>query len=140
MHARPESKDEAAEEITAVGYNGHIGPLYRLVASSPDEHRFAFTAAAKHMNAAGAVHGGMLMSFIDVAMSHTARAASGAKVLSTIALNCDFVSPGRLGDRIEARVRVSRATRSVVFLSGELVVGDRRLLVATGQWKVVERT
>jgi uncharacterized protein (TIGR00369 family) len=140
MQAGPESKDEAVEEISAVGYNGHVGPLYRIAPVSPDEHCFAFTAAAKHMNAAGTVHGGMLMSFIDVAMSHAARAASGAKLLSTIALNCDFVSPGRLGDRIEARVRVSRSTRSVVFLSGELVVGDRRLLVATGQWKIVART
>jgi len=139
MHAGPESKDEAAEEISAVGYNRHVGPLYRIAAPSPDEHRFVFTVAEQHMNAAGSVHGGMLMSFIDVAMSHAARAASGAKVLSTIVLNCDFVSPGRLGDRIEARVRVSRSTRSVVFLSGELVAGDRRLLVATGQWKVVVR-
>jgi len=32
-----------------------------------------FTAREIHMNAAGTVHGGMLMSFMDVAMSKTAR-------------------------------------------------------------------
>jgi acyl-coenzyme A thioesterase PaaI-like protein len=46
------------------------------------------------------------------------------------------MGPGRLGDMIEARVRVTRRARTMVFMSGELVTGDRALLVATGLWKV----
>jgi acyl-coenzyme A thioesterase PaaI-like protein len=79
----------------------------------------------------------MLMSFMDVAMGHAARSASGGAVLSTISLNCDFLAPARLGERVEAHVRILRRARSVVFLSGELVAGDRVLMAATGIWKTV---
>jgi hypothetical protein len=37
---------------------------------------------------------------------------------------------------VEARVRVSRRARTMVFLAAELLAGDRLLLVATGLWKV----
>jgi uncharacterized protein (TIGR00369 family) len=134
-----DSRDEQWEELSLAGFNRYIGPIFRLSPDDEGTNRFVFTAREIHMNVAGTVHGGMLMSFMDVAMSHTARAASAASGLSTIALNCNFVSPARLGDRIEARVRVSRRVRSVVFLSGELMAEDLTVLVATGVWKVVIR-
>ncbi|MGD0142575.1 MAG: PaaI family thioesterase [Rhizomicrobium sp.] len=128
---------DGAVEVSIGGFNRFVGPLFRLPASGDDEiRRFAFVVADKHMNSAGTVHGGMLMAFVDVAMSQTARAVSGAKSCSTVSLNCDFVGPGRLGDMVEARVRVTRRARTMVFMSGELVTGDRTLLVATGLWKV----
>jgi uncharacterized protein (TIGR00369 family) len=127
---------EGAVEVSVGGFNSFVGPLFRL----PDEagvRRFAFQVADKHMNSGGTVHGGMLMAFMDVAMSKSARAEAGdAKSCSTVSLNCDFVGPGRLGDLVEARVRVTRRARTMVFLSGELVAGGRTLLVATGLWKV----
>jgi uncharacterized protein (TIGR00369 family) len=88
------------------------------------------------MNGAGTVHGGMLMGFADTAMSRTSRLVSGAKSCSTVSLNCDFVGPGRLGDTIEARVRVTRQSRTLVFVSAELVTDGRTLLVATGLWRI----
>jgi uncharacterized protein (TIGR00369 family) len=129
---------EGAVEISIAGFNRFVGPLFRLPDDSDGAvRRFVFTVADKHMNSAGSVHGGMLMAFMDVAMSQSARAAAGgADSCSTVSLNCDFVGPGRLGDLIEARVRVTRRARTMVFLSGELVADDRTLLVATGLWKV----
>jgi uncharacterized protein (TIGR00369 family) len=129
--------DDPYEEISLVGFNRHIGPIFLLAPEDDGTQRFVFTAREIHMNAAGTVHGGMLMSFMDVAMSKTARGASATSRLSTIALSCDFVSPARLGERIEARVHIRRRARSVVFLSGELVAEERTLLIGTGLWKVV---
>ena len=131
------SEDDPREEISLVGFNRHIGPIFLLAPEDDGTQRYVFTAREIHLNAAGTVHGGMLMSFMDVAMSKTARGASATSRLSTIALSCDFVSPARFGDRIEARVRIRRRARSVVFLSGELVAEVRTLLIATGLWKVV---
>ena len=124
-----------AEEISIGGFNRFVGPLYRL----PDEAgrpRFAFAAAETHMNAAGTVHGGMLIALADVAMSRTARLASNASNCSTVSLSCDFLAPGRLGEVIEAAVQVTRLARTVVFLSAEITAAGRRLLVANGVWKV----
>jgi uncharacterized protein (TIGR00369 family) len=127
-----------AQDVAVAAFTRYVGPLYRLAdAAGGAIRRFAFVTAEKHMNAAGTVHGGMLMTLADVAMGQTARHAAGGKTCSTVSLNCDFVGPGRLGDLIEARVRVTRASRTMIFLSGEIVAGERVLLVATGLWKII---
>lgn len=126
---------EGAEEIPFVGYNHYIGPLYHL----PDKdgfHRFCFRVDERHMNCAGAVHGGMLMSLADIAMSRAARAGTDAQNSSTVSLSCDFVAPGKLGEIIEAKVRVTRRARTTVFLSADIISDGRVLLVASGIWKI----
>ena len=127
-----------AEEFSSGGFNRYVGPLYRLAdAEEGAVKRYAFVAGERHMNGASSVHGGMLMTFLDVAMSRTSRIVTGAKSLSTVSLNCDFVGSGKLGDLIEARIRVTRATRTLVFLSGEVAAGERTLLAGTGLWRIV---
>jgi uncharacterized protein (TIGR00369 family) len=139
MTERPAGIPPEAEYASTAGFNKYIGPLYRLPdAEEGAVKRFAFVAADKHMNGAGTVHGGMLMSFLDTAMSRTSRIVSGAKSCSTVSLNCDFVGPGKFGDTIEARVRVTRRTRTMVFVSAELAAAGRTLAVATGLWKLLE--
>ncbi len=127
---------EGAENISLRGFNLHAGPFYRL----PDEgavRRFAFVALEKHMNSVGTVHGGLLMTFADIAMSRTSRLASGAQSCSTVSLSCDFAGAGRLGDLIEIRVHVTRQTRTLVFLSSQMTAQERVLMVAQGFWKIV---
>jgi uncharacterized protein (TIGR00369 family) len=127
-----------AKNISRGGFNSHAGPFWRL----PDEgatHRYALLVEPKHMNSSGSLHGGVLMTFADIAMSQTSRAVSGAATCSTVSLTCDFTGPGKLGDVIVARVRVTRQTRTMVFLAAELVCGERVLGVVTGLWKVPEQ-
>ncbi|HEY1961711.1 MAG TPA: PaaI family thioesterase, partial [Rhizomicrobium sp.] len=91
---------EDAEDISLRGFNKSVGPLYSL----PDDGgppRLGFVVAEKHMNAAGTVHGGMLMALADVSMGRTSRLIAEAEIGSTVALSCDFLAPGRLGDLIE---------------------------------------
>src|SRR5690348_4488122 len=102
----PPGLPESAEDISLRGFNKFVGPLYRL----PDEGgltRHAFVVAEKHMNAFDTVHGGMLMALADVSMSRTSRLSTDTQSCSTVALTCDFLAPGRLGDMIESRVRVT---------------------------------
>jgi acyl-coenzyme A thioesterase PaaI-like protein len=125
-----------AELASSGGFNLFAGPFYRL-SDDGDVRRFAFIALDKHMNAAGSVHGGLLMTFADIAMSRTSRLASGAKSCSTVSVSCDFVSVGRLGDLIDIRVRVTRQTRTLVFLSAEIAANGAVLMVANGLWRIV---
>lgn len=125
-----------AENISAAGFNKFTGPFYRLP-DDGDVRRFAFVALDKHMNSVGTVHGGLLMTFADISMGRTSRLVSGAKSCSTVALNCDFVGPGRLGDLIEARVRATRQTRTLVFLSAEIAAPGRIVMTASGLWKIM---
>jgi acyl-coenzyme A thioesterase PaaI-like protein len=127
---------DGAEDISSGGFNLFAGPFYRL-ADEGETRRFAFIALPKHMNGSGTVHGGLLMTFADIAMSRTSRLATGARSCSTVALNCDFAGPGRLGDLIDISVRVSKKTRTLVFLSGDVATEGRPLMTATGLWKII---
>jgi uncharacterized protein (TIGR00369 family) len=138
MSDRPSGLPEGAEEVSVAAFSKYVGPVWRLPdADGGAVKRFTFFVTEKHMNAAGSVHGGMLMTLADMAMGQTSRLASGARNCATVSLNCDFVGPGRLGEFVEARVRVTRKSRTMLFLSAELVSADRILLVATGLWKIV---
>ncbi|MEJ1969271.1 MAG: PaaI family thioesterase [Rhizomicrobium sp.] len=132
----PDGLPSDAENISLGGFNRHAGPIWRLAADG-EMRRFALPVHDKHMNGSGSVHGGLLMTFADIAMSQTSRAASGAKSCSTVALTCDFVGPAKLGEILECRVRVTRKTRTMVFLSADIAVGARPVAVATGLWKIV---
>jgi uncharacterized protein (TIGR00369 family) len=126
---------QGAENISIGGFNLYAGPVWRLPAEG-NVRRYALVVADKHMNGSGSLHGGVLMTFADIAMSQTSRAASGAQSCNTVALSCDFIAPGKLGDVIEARVRVTRQTRTMIFLSADIVAGERVLGSATGLWKI----
>ncbi|MEI9994854.1 MAG: PaaI family thioesterase [Rhizomicrobium sp.] len=136
MSEIPEGLPAGAENISIGGFNLHAGPIWRLPADG-ELRRFALPILAKHMNGSGSIHGGMLMTFADISMSQTARAASGAAGCSTVSLTCDFVGPARPGEILESRVRVTRLTRTMVFLSADIVCGARPVAVATGLWKIV---
>jgi acyl-coenzyme A thioesterase PaaI-like protein len=127
---------DGAEDISSGGFNLFAGPFYRL-ADDGEIRRFAFVALPKHMNYSGTVHGGLLMTFADIAMSRTSRLATGARSCSTVSLSCDFAGPGQLGEVIEIRVSVTRKTRTLVFLSGQLGSGGRAVMTATGLWRIV---
>jgi len=135
MDKVPDGLPQDAENVSRGGFNLHAGPVWRLPADG-EVRRFALVIADKHMNGSGYVHGGLLMTFADVAMSQTSRAVSGAETCSTVSLTCDFVGPAKLGEILEARVRVTRHTRTMVFLSADIEVDGRPVAVATGLWKI----
>jgi len=123
--------------VSRGGFNLFAGPFWRL--SVDDDGmgaRYGFIALPKHMNSAGSLHGGLLMTFADVAMSRTARLVASVEACNTVSLTADFVGPGKLDELIEAQVRITRRTRSVIFQSATIAAGERVLMTATGLWKI----
>ena len=43
----------------------------------------------------------------------------------------------QIGEFVEAKCRVVRRTRSLIFMSGEFMVGDRTVATANGVWKAL---
>ncbi len=119
------------------GFIGLVGPLWQR----PGDDGwpvFAFLAAPKHHNRRGVVQGGMLMTFADRSMGVTAWNAAGNQPHATIQLDVHFVEAVQIGDFVEARCEVVRRTRSLVFMRGTLVVGERTVATANGVWKRVK--
>jgi uncharacterized protein (TIGR00369 family) len=97
----------------------------------------AFEPKRAHLNGGGAIHGGALMSFADFSLFAIAHEAlAGAKAV-TIAFHCEFLSPGGLGEMIEARGDVLRATRSLIFVRGLVTQSSRILLAFSGTLKKI---
>ena len=97
---------------------------------------FLFGTDERHGNGNGAVHGGLLATYIDHTMGRTARLAAETKV-ATIQLDLQYLAAARPGDFVEARGVVTRRTRSVLFMAGRLSVGGKGIVAATGIWKVL---
>jgi Thioesterase superfamily len=54
---------------------------------------------------------------------------------ATVQLDVHFIDAVAVGEFVEAKCRVARRTRSLIFMSSELVVGDRVVATAKGVWK-----
>jgi uncharacterized protein (TIGR00369 family) len=115
------------------GFNKHVGPIWR----APDGAEFLFDVRDVHLNGGGALHGGMAMALADVVLGRTVRDALNDGRALTISLNCDFVGPAKLGDRVRGTATITRRTRSIVFITGELTVEGKPILTATGIWKIL---
>ena len=125
---------EEISKLTAFG--DLVGPIWRR--ADGDRLRFGFVVAPKHLNRAGNLHGGMLMTVADQSMAMTARVATGGKRHATIELNIQFVGGVKLGEFVESYPEVVRTTRSLVFMQAKMLVGARTVVTTNGIWKILE--
>ncbi len=116
-----------------VGFNKHVGPIWR----APDGSEFLLDIRDVHLNGGGAIHGGMMMALADIVMGRTVREALEDARALTISLNCDFIGPAKLGERVRGTATITRKTRSIVFIGCELTVEGRTIMTATGIWKIL---
>ena len=119
------------------GFTALIGPL--RIARDGDALAFGFEVGPQHLNAGGRVHGGMIASLADHALGLTVWEAIGRQSCATIQLTIQYVSAATLGEFLEARGEVIRATRSVVFIRGLVMAGERIVATADGVWKRLGR-
>ena len=145
MNEQPKIKQASAFDPAAHGWtvmnNTAFGDLIGPVWHRHDGERmlFGILVAPKHLNRAGNLHGGMLMSLADQSMAVTARDATGSKRHATIELNTQFVGSVKPGEFVEARPEVVRPTKSVVFMAVKMFVGDRIVATANGIWKILDQ-
>jgi len=127
------------EPVWSDNFIGTVGPIWRRPDSEPAEHgrrRFGLLAETRHLNINGVVHGGMMMSFADQALGLTARSVNVGHRQATAQLDTHFLSAVQEGEFVEADCRVSRATKSLLFMAGDFTVGDRPVASAHGVWKI----
>lgn len=117
------------------GFGEFAGPFWQRPAETGFD--YGFLADARHKNHRGIVHGGVLMTFADNSMGLTSWYANGEKPQVTAQLGVQFVAATHLGEFVEARCTVLRTTRTLVFVTALLSVGDRLVLSASGVWKLL---
>ncbi|TDR94023.1 uncharacterized protein (TIGR00369 family) [Enterovirga rhinocerotis] len=138
----PKPFDPAEEgwvEAFSDNYLSLVGPIWARpdeTDNPPGQRRFGFLAEERHLNRNGMVHGGMVMTFADHALGLAARSVNRTHAQATVQLDTAFLSGVEEGEFVEARCRMLRETKSILFMSAEIAVGDRAVANATGLWKI----
>src|SRR3569832_2173779 len=107
-----------------------VGPLWER--KFDGQHEFALATEDKHHNRRGMVQGGVMMTFADRTCGMTARYETGKQYMATVQLDTHFVEAGKIGDILISRPRGVRTTRSLSFMSTEVLVDDRCVVMANG--------
>lgn len=113
----------------------HLG--LRLLEKGEGRARVAFDPGPEHMNSWKAIHGGGVMTLLDVALSSACRGLDQACIgASTVEMKVSFIAPAH--GAVIAQGRAQRAGRSLIFAEGELCDRDGVVLAkATGTFKLV---
>ncbi len=107
------------------------GPFYAKFADDGSAV-CAFRAEPRHMNGAGFMHGGCLLTFADSALFAIARSHMLGSMGVTLSLSGDFLSSGQVGELLEARGEVTHAGKSTLFVRGLATADGRPVLSFTG--------
>jgi uncharacterized protein (TIGR00369 family) len=115
---------------------------FELLRFADGEAEIAVTPRDEHLNSWSVMHGGVIMTLLDVAMAHAARSPAGGaepdpRGVVTIEMKTSFMRPG-IG-RVVAHGKVLRRTSSFSFCEGSLLDAQGELVAhATGTFKYLK--
>ncbi|MBT9504929.1 MAG: PaaI family thioesterase [Burkholderiaceae bacterium] len=120
---------------TLPGFAGLVGPLW----TRKEEQGWAYglLTTRDHLNPANLVHGGLLTTLIDHALSAIAWEALERRACVTVQLDTYFLAAAREAQFLEARGRVVKATSSLVFMQGQVSVAGLEVVSASAILKIV---
>lgn len=108
-------------------FEQRAGPFYEKVEEDGSTVS-AFIAEPRHMNGAGFMHGGCLMTFADSAIFAIAREPLGDGHGVTLNMTSDFLEPAEVGAMMEARGEVVRAGGKTIFVRGIITADGNPVL------------
>jgi len=100
--------------------------------------RYGVQLEESHANAQGVVHGGVLMTFMDHALSLMVWEATGRAICSTVHLDSHFLSAVRPPAFVELDGQILRQGRKMAFVRGVLRVEGAAVMEATGVWSITQ--
>lgn len=114
------------------------GPFYfRKARGQPPE--MAFRAERRHMNGAGFMHGGCLMTFADFALFIIAAKALRDTMAVTATFNCELIGSVGEGARVDGSGEVVKAGKSLVFVRGLLTSAGEPVMTFSGVLKKIRK-
>ncbi|MDE1174942.1 MAG: PaaI family thioesterase [Parvibaculaceae bacterium] len=117
-------------------FEAFVGPFFERTGED-GSRTHAFLVDERHARADGSLHEGMLMTFADAFLGSMAWQGSGGRICVTLSMQTSYQDEARLGDLVICRAKLDHKTRSILFVSGQFMVGDRLIMTATSLWKVV---
>ena len=114
------------------GFLDHGGPYY-LGPAAEGVRVVGLMICPHHINYRDAAHGGVISTFADVALSHAVCDAERPRLApSTVTLTVNYLAAARLGDWLEARVRIDRLGGRTAYTSGGVWRGEEQIATMSG--------
>jgi acyl-CoA thioesterase len=91
----------------------------------------------EHLNIGNAVHGGIINSLCDIALSGavTSNFPTGAEAIVTMQMNVNFLKPGKNDDHLTAFGKVLKAGKTICYVEGGVRNREDELIAkADGNW------
>jgi uncharacterized protein (TIGR00369 family) len=115
-------------------FNGHA--LGNLLVRPEGERsaRLRLTPELRHANLLDSIHGGVILSLIDLSLFAAAQLVIGKHLVGAVTLDtaCQFVGSGQFDKPLDAVAEVLRETGRLVFLRGLVVQEDHLVASFTG--------
>ncbi len=118
------------------GFARQIAPLYRRPGNG--SFTMGFRVEEHHTNGMTNAHGGMLMTFADMAWGHVVSVETSSYWV-TVRLTCDFLSSAHLGDWVEGAGQVLSTEDDLYVVRGRVWCGERTLITGSGVFKPIQR-
>lgn len=131
----PDPEASGWKQRSLPGFVGTAGPLWTR--REGEGWAYGFQMEPAHLNPAGVVHGGALLTLVDHAISTVAWEASGRVPCVTLQLDSQFLTAVRQGQFVEARAQVAHRTHQMLFLQGSVAVDGQKVLLAQAIVKLV---
>lgn len=118
------------------GFLDHGGP-YFLGAQMDGVRVVGLLICPHHINYHDAAHGGVISTFADVALSHAVFDAERPRLApSTVTLTVNYLAGAKLGDWLEARVRIDRLGGRTAYTSGGIWRGEEQVATMSGVFAI----
>jgi acyl-coenzyme A thioesterase PaaI-like protein len=118
------------------GFLDHGGPYY-LGAQMEGVRVVGLLICPHHINYRDTAHGGVISTFADVAMSHAVFDAERPRLApSTATLTVNYLAGAKLGDWLEARVRIDRLGGRTAYTSGGIWRGEEQVATMSGAFAI----
>lgn len=130
-------KAEGWRSIDAHGFSGVVGSIW--LKGSAEDLLVGMQSDNRHANEnLGTVHGGVMMTFADIAFGCAVAEALGGPHCATVQLQLQFVAAPRVGEFITCRPEIVRRTKVLVFLRGLINAEQRVVASADAMFRVFE--
>ena len=114
------------------------GPYYEKLDAEGKHQVLALRIRHNHLNKAGMAHGGLFMTLADNAFADAILAQYEEPIsFVTVSFSSEFLSAGREGDWVEARVTINRKGRRLIFAKCALTIDRKNVFNASGVFTLI---
>jgi uncharacterized protein (TIGR00369 family) len=115
-------------------YNGTVLGKMLVRSEGAGKARLRMFPGHTHSNLSNAIHGGVTLGFIDVAMFGASRMFGliEAGTAVTLDLSVQFIGAGVIGKPLDAEVELLKETGRLLFMRGLVVQGENRVAAFSG--------